>query len=81
MLGNFPSYLKSFKDNQNELLIEMSNQQYYKAKGRLPYLSQFIRLTLLVGYTSAQAYTLLQEHLPMPLYLYYTNLEIVMWMQ
>ena len=66
MLDNFSSYLRSFKDNQNQLLVEMSNQQHYKAKGRLPYSSQLIRLAMLVRYTSFQAYELLQEHFPLP---------------
>ena len=54
------------KDNQNQLLMEMSNQQHYQAKGRLPYSSQLIRLAMLVRYTSFQAYKLLQEHFPLP---------------
>ena len=44
----------------------MSNEQHYKAKGRLSYLSQLIRLAMLVRYTSFQAYKLLQEHFFLP---------------
>ena len=47
-LENFSSYLRSFKDKQNQLLVEMSNQQHYKATGRSPYSSQLIRLAMLV---------------------------------
>ena len=66
MLDNFSSDLRSFKYNQNQLVVEMSNQQHYKAKVRLPYSSQLIRLAMLVRYTSFQAYKLLQEHFPLP---------------
>jgi len=66
MIENFASYLKCFETNPNQLLIEMGNQQYFKTKGRMPYSSYFIRFALLLRYTSAQAYKLLQEHLPLP---------------
>ena len=68
MLDNFSSYLRSFKDNQNRLLVEMITQQHYKAKGRLPYSSRLICLAMLVLYTSFQAYKLLQEHFLYPLF-------------
>ena len=44
----------------------MSSDQHYKAKGRLSYSSQLIRLAMLVGYTSFQAYKLLQKHFSLP---------------
>ena len=66
MLDNFSSYLRCSKDNQNQLLVEVSNQQHYKAEGRLPYSSQLIRLAMLVRYTSFQAYKLHEEHFPLP---------------
>ena len=66
MLDNFPPYLQSFKGKQNQLLIEMGNQQHYKAKARVPFSAELIRFALLLRYTSAQAYRLLQENFPLP---------------
>ena len=60
MLDDFPPYLQSFKGKQNQLLIEMGNQQHYKAKAHVPFSAELIRLALLLRYTSAQAYRLLQ---------------------
>ena len=67
MLDNFPTYLQSFKGKQNQLLIEMENQQHYKAKAHVPFFAELIRLALLLRYTSVQAaYRLLQENFPLP---------------
>ena len=66
MLDNFPPYLQSFKGKQNQLLIEMGNQQHYKTKAHVPFSAELIRLALLLRYTSAQAYKLLQENFPLP---------------
>ena len=66
MLDNIPPYLQSFKGKQNQLLIEMGNQQHHKAKAHVPFSAELIRLALLLRYTSAQAYRLLQENFPLP---------------
>ena len=66
MLDNFPPYLQSFKGKQNQLLMEMGNQQHHKAKAHVPFSAELIRLALLLQYTSAQAYRLLQENFPLP---------------
>ena len=44
----------------------MNKIQHYSAKGRPPYSSDMIRFSLMLRYTSAQAYTLMMETLPLP---------------
>ena len=66
MLDNFPPYLQSFKVKQNQLLIEIGNQQHYKAKAHVPFSAELIRLTLLLRYTSAKAHRLFPENFPLP---------------
>ena len=41
-------------------------KQHYKAKAHVPFSAELIRLALLLRYTSAQAYRLLQENFPLP---------------
>ena len=48
VLGNFPPYLQSFKGKQNQLLIEMGNQQHYKAKAHVLFSAELICLALLL---------------------------------
>ena len=66
MLENFPSYLRSVsEDQQNFLLEELLSRQHYKYKGQ-PYSPEMIRYALLIRHTSAQAYRLLLECFPLP---------------
>ena len=67
LLTNFPPYLKSFNENEEISLIEeLRQRQYYQAKGRPPYSSCILRFSLLLRYTSGQAYKLLLSRLPFP---------------
>ena len=64
MLQNFPSYLNSF--DENKFIAKMSKLQHHSLKGRPPYSSDMICFTLLLRYTSEQAYSLLLKTLPLP---------------
>ena len=64
MLQNFPSYLNSFSENM--IIAEMSKLQHHSSKGHLPYFSDMVCFTLLLCYTSEQAYSLLLKTLPLP---------------
>ena len=66
-LENFPSYIKSICDgNENSLIHEMQERLNYKPKGRPPYSSQMIRFALHLRYTSLQAYKVMLEKFPLP---------------
>ena len=56
MLQNFPSYLNSF--SENKIIAEMSKLQHHSLKSCPPYSSDMICFTLLLHYTSKQAYSL-----------------------
>ena len=64
MLQNFPSYFNSF--SENKIIAEMSKLQHHSSKGCPPYSSNKICFTLLLCYTSEQAYSLLLKTLPLP---------------
>ena len=66
MIDNFHSYLQNLQETSNDFIKEIKSRQHYKAKGRAPYSSQFLRFALLLRYASAQAYQLLLQHLPFP---------------
>ena len=61
MLENFPSYLAGYSESENKIIAEINKIQHYSAKGRPPYSSDMIRFSLMLRYTSAQAYTLMME--------------------
>ena len=48
------------------LIQELQTRQHYKPKGRPPYSSKMIRFSLLICYTSTQAYKILLQKLPFP---------------
>ena len=67
MLENFPNYLQNLnKNDENDLIQELQKRQHYKPKGRPPYASKMIRFSLLIRYTSTQAYKILLQKLPFP---------------
>ena len=67
MLENFPNYIKNISEEHSaSILQELHERQYYKPQGRPPYSPEVIRYALLLRYTSAQAYRLLLEKLPLP---------------
>ena len=56
-LENFPPYIRNTAvENDNELLQELTERQYYQPKGRPPYSANMIRYALHLRYTSFQAY-------------------------
>ena len=64
MLKNFPNYFQNL--NKNDLIQELQKRQHYKPKGRPPYSSKMIRFSLLMHFTSTQAYKILLQKLPFP---------------
>ena len=67
MLENFPSYIKNMvSENSNSILKELEQKQHFKPKGRPSFSAEIIRYSLLLRYTSAQAYKLLLEKFPFP---------------
>ena len=66
MLENFPSYLAGYSESENKIITEMNKIQHYSTKGCPLYFSDMIRFSLMLRYTSAQAYTLMMETLPLP---------------
>ena len=66
-LENFPPYITYVAGNsEHSILEELTKRKYYKPKGRPPFTSATIRYALLLRYTSAQAYRLMLEKLPLP---------------
>ena len=66
-LENFPAYIMYVAGNsEHSILEEFSKRKYYKPKGRPPFTSATITYALLSRYTSAQAYRLMLEKLPLP---------------
>ena len=64
---NFSSYIGNFAiENDNELLEEITQRQFYKPKGRLPYSAGMIHYALHLRYTSVQAYKQLLDRFPLP---------------
>ena len=61
MLQNFPSYLNIF--SKNKIIAEMSKLQHHSSKGHPPCSYDMICFTLLLCYTSEQAYSLLLKNL------------------
>ena len=67
MLENFSNHLQNVnKNDENDLIQELQKRQQYKPKGRPPYSSKIIKFSLLIRYTSTQAYKLLLQKLPFP---------------
>ena len=67
MLENFPNYLQNFnKNDENDMIQELQKRYHYKPKGRPPYSSKMIAFSLLIRYTSTQAYKILLQKLPFP---------------
>lgn len=67
MLENFPSYIANEAESHPlPILEELLKRAQYKPKGRPPYSAEVIRYSLLLRYTSPQAYKLLQEKFPLP---------------
>ena len=48
------------------MLHELDNGQFFQPKRGLPFLSSVIRFALLLRYTSATAYMIIKQHLPLP---------------
>ena len=66
-LENFPNDIKNATENSNYSLIdELERRRNFKPKGRPPYSATMIRFSLLLRYTSLQAYRLLLQRFPMP---------------
>lgn len=67
MLENFPSYIQNIvAEPPNSILKELYKFQHFKPKGRPSFSVELIRFSLLLRYTSRQAYKLLVEQLPFP---------------
>ena len=69
MLINLPTYLDSLDsgvEGEPDLIDEMHNMRYNKAKGHPAFSPKMIRYCLLLRYASAQAYRILLDILPMP---------------
>ena len=45
---------------------ESNNRQFFQPKGGPPFSSSIIRFALLLWYTSAAAYKIIKQHLPLP---------------
>ncbi len=66
-LENFPIDIKNAAENENySLLDELEKRRHFKPKGRPPYSSSLIRYSLILRYTSLQAYKLLLQNFPLP---------------
>ena len=48
------------------MLHELNNRQFFQPKGGSPFSSSIVRFALLLGYTSAAAYKIIKQHLPLP---------------
>ena len=67
MLKNFPNYFQNLnKNDEKDLIKELQKRQHYKPKECLSYSSKMIRFSLLIRYTSTQAYKILLQKLPFP---------------
>jgi len=68
MLDNFSSYLLTVGEKHDECSIanELDLREFYQPKGSPQFSSKMIRFTLLLQYTSATAYRIVKEHLPLP---------------
>ena len=67
MLQNIPGYLRNKSaDSSTSIMDDLLQGQYYKPKGRPPFLAELIRYALLLRYTSAQCYKYLLNHFPLP---------------
>ena len=79
LLNNFLNYLQSFREKQEDLNIlqELNHRQFFHPKGSPPFSSSIIRFALLLRYTSAAAYKIIKQHLPLPSTSLLENLEVV----
>ena len=76
MLENIPSYLNNVvAEHPTSILEEIRKRQMYKPKGRPPYSPEVIRYSLLLRYTSPQAYKLLLEQFPLPSFSFLRKLQ------
>ena len=67
MLENFPPYIQNIvSEGSKSILKELQKIQHFKPKGRPSFSAEIIRFSLLLRYTSAQAYKLLLEKFPLP---------------
>ena len=68
LLNNFPNYLQSFREKQEDfnILHELNHRQFFQPKGSPPFSSSMVRFALLLRYTSAAAYKIIKQHLPLP---------------
>ena len=68
LLNNFPNYLQSFHEKHKDfnMLHELNNRLCFLPKGSSPFSSSIIRFALLLRYTSAAAYKIIKQHLPLP---------------
>jgi hypothetical protein len=67
-LVNLPSYIQNRVEQlpPSEILDEVRSLTFYKPQGRPPYSSKVIRYSLLLRYSSRQAYSLLLKELSLP---------------
>ena len=69
VLENFPAYIKNYleeKSLSNDLMTELNEIKYKKPVDRPKFSSNLLRYSLILRYTSAQAYKLLLEQFPLP---------------
>ena len=66
MLINFPPYMRNKGNEMSTVLQEMSSVQFRKSQGRPKYSASMILYTLLLRFTSCQAYKIMLEQLPLP---------------
>ena len=70
MLDNLSPYMRNVAssdgNNDHSILEELERRKHFLPKGRPPYSAAMIRYSLLLRYTSLQAYKLLLEKLPLP---------------
>ena len=69
ILENFSSYISNyadFKEADNELLDEFCELRYKVPDNKPKYTTALLQLTMLLRYTSVQAYKLLLKYLPLP---------------
>ena len=67
MLENFPSFIANHAQTHPSFILdELRRRQQYKPNGRPPFSPELLRYSLLLRYTSPQAYRLLQKEFPLP---------------
>ena len=67
-LENLPSYIRNRASEflPSDIMKEIMSVSHFKPKGRPPYSAKTMRFSLLMRYTSRQAYSLLLNQMPFP---------------